>query len=140
MHTYWIILILTLISTLIPTLNVPIYKFQYQCMFCVIFKQISICMIIMVQITTCMINHVQIIHLSKVIMQILYSYSNTCILHAYNTVMFLIDNSKYTNIKRNLNVKCIKSLHLLLYCLKMLYIVNEKRGIQSKNRTRTWNN
>ena len=30
MHTYWIILILTLISTLIPTLNVPIYKFKYQ--------------------------------------------------------------------------------------------------------------
>ena len=30
MRTYWIILILTLISTLIPTLNVPIYKFKYQ--------------------------------------------------------------------------------------------------------------
>ena len=30
MHTYWIILILTLISTLIPTVNVPIYKFKYQ--------------------------------------------------------------------------------------------------------------
>ena len=33
MHTYWIILSLTLISTLIPTLNVPIYKFKYQGMF-----------------------------------------------------------------------------------------------------------
>ena len=29
MHTYWIILI----PTLIPTLNVPIYKFKYQSMF-----------------------------------------------------------------------------------------------------------
>ena len=28
MHTYWI----SLISTLIPTLNVPIYKFKYQSM------------------------------------------------------------------------------------------------------------
>ena len=35
MHTYWIILILTLISTLIPTLNVPPYKFKYQSMFVV---------------------------------------------------------------------------------------------------------
>ena len=28
---------------LIPTLNVPIYKFQYQSMFCLIIKQITIC-------------------------------------------------------------------------------------------------
>ena len=33
MHTYWIILILTLISTLIPIPDVPIYKFKYQGMF-----------------------------------------------------------------------------------------------------------
>ena len=32
---------------LIPTLNVPIYKFQYQSMFCLIFKQITICLVIM---------------------------------------------------------------------------------------------
>ena len=32
---------------LIPTLNVPIHKFQYQSMFCLIFKQITICLVIM---------------------------------------------------------------------------------------------
>ena len=32
---------------LILTLNVPIYKFQYQSMFCLIFKQITICLVIM---------------------------------------------------------------------------------------------
>ena len=47
MHIYWIILILTLILTLIPALNVPIYKFKYQSM---VIMQIIICFIIM-QIT-----------------------------------------------------------------------------------------
>ena len=36
MQTYWIILILTLNSTLILTLNVPIYGFKYQSMICMI--------------------------------------------------------------------------------------------------------
>ena len=75
MCTYWIILILTLIS------NVPICKFKYQSMIimqitiCLIIMQISICLII-VQTTICLI-----------MMQILYS----C--QSYNIVI-LIHNSE----------------------------------------------
>ena len=56
MYTYWILLILTLISTL----NVPICKFKYQSTIimeiniCLIIMQISICLII-VQTTICLI-------------------------------------------------------------------------------------
>ena len=80
MQTYWIILILTLILTLIPTLNVPIYKFKYQSMIC-------------------MINsadyhlpdhHVNIIQLSN---------STHMYLHSYK-INILIDNSIYTEYQK----------------------------------------
>ena len=71
MHTYWIILILTLISTLNLTLNVPIYKFKYQSM---IIMQTIICLIIM---------------------QILYSYQIVTLMH--NTVVYMYLHSYKIN-------------------------------------------
>ena len=116
MCTYCIILILTLILTLIPTLNIPIYKFKYQSMIKNANQHLQISIYLIIVQTS----------IYLIMMQILYSYQTvpTCI-SILIKINILIDNSKYTNIKRNLHVKCM-SLHLLLYCLNTTYWEGKK--------------
>ena len=126
MHAYWTILI----STLIPTLNIPIYKFKiskydhYANHYLMIIMQITIW-----------------VHLSssKVILRhntVVYMY-----LHSYK-INILICNSKYTEYQKKTiihnsetfkqNAQVIASVTLLS---KYYILGREKRGI----RRRTWN-
>ena len=125
MCTYWIILILTIISTS----NVPICKFKYHSM---IIMQITISLIIM-QINICLI----IVHtiICLIIMQILYSSQRyNIVIFIHTKLIFLFVIPKYAEYQRDPYVKCIShcNCHSIV---KLLYIGKGKRGIRGELET-----